>query len=614
MTTFTGGFLGSGSGYDPLYPAVPPSGVEPFEELPNDLSLVGDEYSALALSGVVGSLAAPDVPVTYNGLKGTSCQRYYFYDVIHVEPVAFGLGSIASDTVLSVLLWNGYLGESAVTSVGASDDPGIISRFPEYPSGPTFYIAPLQEFIWEFLVKKDVGPASFNSNQSIYIDGADLVNRAYFVSIIGSRSQMWAFTHNWQTVCTETLEAKTAVNVSHNGQEHRTALREIARRTIDTELYLTRESARKLDHITFRKQASYFSAPIIPFVTRLTQQANSGDNFIYCDTAGRGFTVKSSAMLLDDIDSSGVSVGIEDVQANGLLLSSQLPYGWPRGSSVYPAGSARIIGDIPLTWQTKDFATGRLRMEFQPAFTPAFTPRDGDTDDYGSYYGSYDPDIGNVGAIEVLRHEPDWAGGLSKSFSQESGLVDTQVGATAVYDTWERPARVITHNWLLRNFIEVESFRRFWFRRWGRAVPFWAPSWTSDFRSVVRLYTAEDTEFVFKDSGFMSYSLQSDYSDDTKNERNHVQFQLKNGSVFWARITGAEAVDSEYTKIILDRGYPWTFESRDILRVSWLSLCRLADDAVTFEWLTPGVARVSLPIVTVPDYLYDYGFGGGGLD
>jgi len=606
MTTYTGGVRGTGSDYEALFPAVPPAAVEPYIETQSDLSIIGDEFGGLALVGVLGAIAVPPSPTSHVGVMGTSSQRYFFYDVLHINPVAFGLGSIASDTVLQTVIWNGFFSESSIDFVTAYDSAGIISRFPDFPGGPVIYIAPFSELLWEFLVQKDVGPASFNSVQSVVTnDSTPLPNRQLYVSIIGSRLQPWAFAHNWQSSCMETLEWLTSVQTAHDGTEHRTALRDVARRSLETELYLTRESARKLDHTTFKRQNGFFAAPLVPFATRLTEDAPASSSFLYCDTDGRGFVVGSSALLLDELESSGVTVSILTIGPNYLELTNNLPTAWPRGSSVYPSGAARVVGDIPLVWQTKDFATGRLRMEFQPTFNPAYTPHD------NSFPESYNPQVGNIPELEVLNHEPDWAGGLSKTFSFEAGVTDSQTGAIALYSVSERPARTTVHNWLLRSFQEVQKFREFLYRRRGRANPFWAPSWVSDLRSVPRLYNAGDTELVFYDSGFMAFSLQSNYFEEWHPERNHLQIQLKNGSFFRARITAVEAVDSETTKIIFDRTYLDTFNSSDIVRISWLNLYRLADDAVTFEWLTPGVARVSLPMVTVPDFMHDDGYGGG---
>lgn len=600
MTTFSGG--SAGSSYEALHPGVALPGVEPYVESSGNLSVLSDGPS---YGEVTGGASAP-APSSYAGFKGSSCQRNYFYDVIHVEPPAFSLGAMASDTVLEVTLWNGFMLTSTVDSVSSVDSVGIISRFPGFPSGPPIEVQPLSELTWEFLVQKDVGPATFNSIQYAVTNDGEPSERQLAVSIAGSRSQLWAFTHNWISPCIESLEWLCAVNTAHDGTEHRAALREIPRRVLETELYLTRESARKLDHLTFRRQASYFATPMVPFLTKLSEPASVGDDFLFCDTDGRGFVVGSSVMLLEELESTATVVGIADVQPNGLQLASQMAVAWPKGSSVMPAGSARVLGEIPLVWQTKDFATGQLRMEFQPAFTPGYTPHDEAFDE------EYNPQIGLVDSQEVLTHEPDWAGGLSRSFSYENQITDSRTGAIAAHETRQRPERVITHNWLLRNFSEVESFRKFLYRRRGRANPFWAPSWTNDFRSVDRSYAVDDTELEFYDSGFMAFSLQVDYNDPHLQERNNVQIHLKNGHKFRARIVAAEAVDSNVSKIILDRGYEQAFFSRDILRVSWLNYYRLASDVITFEWLCPGVARVTLPMVTCPDSLYDYGYTEGG--
>lgn len=621
MATFSG-VIGVGSGYEVMLPASPPVGVEPYLELPVDLSLIPAAEGSSPGYGSVSIPAPVPSPESFSGVKGLSCQRNFFYDVVHMyakdgggNAIAadFPLGAISSDALLHVYLWNAYLGEVYVTMVDTFDSIGIENDFPLFPD-PPFYVGIFEEVAWDFLVRKEVGPSTFNSVQTLYVSPPPYLENVLLpVGIQGSRSQMWAFAHNWVNACTETLEWLTAINVAHDGTEHRAAMRRIARRYIDTTLYLTRDSARKLDHLLFARQPDYFATPIHCLATKLTIPMNPGDTWVPCETEGRGFIPGSSVMLIDPLTSEGDTLTISWVDPTGIFLVAGPVKAYPKGAMLYPAGSARIVGDIPLVWETKDFATGTVRMEFQPTFTPAYTP-------HASEYSveMYAPSLGSASDqwdAEVMNHEPDWAGGLQKNFSYESGVTDSQTGVLSTYKTRERPARTTTHNWLLRTPLEVEDFRKFLFRRRGRASPFWAPSWTNDLRSVEdELYSEGDNQFTFHDNGFFSYSLQEDYINDPAHaERNHLQVELKNGRKFRGRIVAVDSVDQETTRIIFDRNYEFTFKARDINRVSWLNLYRLADDSVTFEWLTPGIARVSLPMVTVPDFLSDTGYSTGGI-
>lgn len=581
------GFMAGGGTYEAFYPATTPPGSSPLIYPDPDISIIYDKAYG-------GSFSAPaaDSPVSLpSGVVATSIQRYFFYDTIQLTPTKFQLGVIASDQVLQVEVWNAFLSSSEVTNQTETGAEGLTNRFIEYAEVVGVNLRPLEQVTWEFSVSKTVGPAVFDAFEFLWVDG-----KSYKVEIAGTRAQLWAFTHNWEESLVETVDWLSAVNTSYLGDEHRASLRKTPRLSQDSTLYLSRDSSKKLDHLLYAKQTDFFTAPMHQFLSRLTAPIVAGDTEIYLDTTDRGFTKGAPIIVMDSLSSSATSGTILEVHDDHLVLSSGHSKDWPAGASVYPAGAARIVGEVPLRWETHDFAVGKVRLEFQPGYTPAFTP----VEDYPAT-DFYDSGVGDRGPEEILLQEPDWANGLPRGFAYQSGIVDNPVGVVSLYQTRTRPERTIPYEWLLKNRQSVGRFRAFLQRRLGRTTPFWCTTWASDIRAIDDYsFSSGSHELRFYDHGFIAFSLQN-YASESSFERTNLQIQLRNGQCFRARIESAESVDSEVSKVIFDRGFPFTFTANDVLRISFLNLYRLVSDSVAFEWLTPGVAKVSLGFVTVPD-------------
>lgn len=532
-------------------------------------------------------------PSVFAGVQATSCQRFYLYDTIHLNPNEHNLGAIGTDVIATTYLWNAFLSDTVLNAVLEVDSEGVSSTFyvgdSVIPTPLPFPLAALQVGSWVFRVEVEVGPAVLDAYQTL-----DTSNGNYTVHLTGERSQLWFFSHNWVQPYMETIEWKTAIQVSYNGREHRTALRKIPRVAGEMQTYLKNSLVRKFQHLTTTKQATWLTAPLPQYITLLAASATIGSNTLSVNSVlHRGLEVGGALMLLDPLTGAAESTSISLLQHNEpgpdlVVLTTNLTKSWPNRTLVFPAAPAKVRGSLPITWLTNEFATGGAVLDWQPTFSylglsyPTY-------EEGGPFFDSYEN-------YEIFTTEPDWAGGISKDYGFERGEIDSQTGVVDIYKTKERQQISTVFPWLLRDYEAASKFRAFLGRRLGMAIPFWRPSWVSDLKSIPYSYSQAEVELFVNDEGFFNYAY-------NKENRKHLQLELNNGRVLRARIISCEPLLGGQVKLELSEPLPWDFESTSIRRISFLYLCRLATDSVTMEWLSPGVAKVSLDIVTVPEPL-----------
>lgn len=539
---------------------------------PADEGTFGHAYSGFAAAPLLTSTA-------YDGYLaiGGSVQRFFLYDKIHITPSVIDVGVVSVDTTRTVVIWNAFLVDKVISTIEAVGSGGITDSLT--PGTPVTLYA-LDESDWVFDISATVGDAVINTSFRFLLDGV-----YYGVSLTGIRSETFAFVHNWINPLVETLEWKTSLRVTYNGIEARAALRDVARRSTNTTLYLDSSDLKRLENLSFKWQARPLLVPLHQYQSALTATALTGATTLYiANPTMNGFAVGGNAILFNSATkvSESLTILTVPVTEDRITLASPITNDWGANSICYPASSALIRGNLPVVWQTQNFATGSAVFDFTPTTTNPLTPSDTAPE---LYRGE-----------EVLTIEPNWDGGLAKDFAFEGGLTENLTGAPTTFETHTRPSRTTTYNWLIKDQDEMYAFRKFLYRRAGMAVSFWMTSWVNDFNSLALTYNAGDQYFRFTDNGFYKNSA-------NKVERQHIQIQLKNGTVIRRKIVSCtETTPGLVTQVSLDSTYGVQFSYADIVRASFLSRYRLAGDSVDITWLHPRAATISLGLTTVPDY------------
>ena len=73
------------------------------------------------------------------------------------------------------------------------------------------------------------------------------------------------------------------------------------------------------------------------------------------------------------------------------------------------------------------------------------------------------------------------------------------------------------------------------------------------------------------------------------------QIILKNGTVLYRRISSSTELDNNTERLAVDQTFPAQILPTDIIRISFVSLCRLSNDSLVIEHIndSDGIAKSS---------------------
>ena len=122
----------------------------------------------------------------------------------------------------------------------------------------------------------------------------------------------------------------------------------------------------------------------------------------------------------------------------------------------------------------------------------------------------------------------------------------------------------------------------------GSQKAVWLPTFSDDL-TVKNIITANSQTLDIQWCGYSRFA---------KNQlgRQDIQITLKNGTTLYRRITSATEVDATTERLGLDQVITSQIAPADIFRISFISLCRLSNDTVSFEHIndSDGIAKCSV--------------------
>ncbi len=509
----------------------------------------------------------------YAATSRLSVQRNFFYDKIYVHPVRLDLGAVASDQTRQVSIWNAFLVNKTLVSITGTGLDGISITL----DGSLPYVFPPLGFtLADIEISSTEGPFTINA-----VYHFNFAAETKSVAITGSRAQIWAYSHNWDTQIEETLSYLSAVRIAYAGIEHRAGLRKIPRRSQSVTLFEEDDALRELETKSFGWQSRLFLIPLQQYPSQTTAPALAGQPVIPVDTADRGL-VEGAYVIIEDLATGRrIPSSIAEVAAHSITLAFNLDTNLAVGTRLWPAHPGMAGEQMNLNWHLPGFATGNIDFEFTPVETWAGAA---DVAPPQLYRGE-----------EVYTIEPDWVNGLDVKSTQVFGVTESPSGKKKRNERWTHPQREFPFGWLLRGFSEIARFREFIQRRYGRTVSFWMPSFRADLRLAADVTSPGAVSIDVIDGGYLAFSAGN-------NQRKNISIELKNGTVMRRRINSAAYSSPNVTSLGLDAATGHAFTRDDIFRISFLSRYRFGSDEVKLVWYNPSVVTSDITIVTVPDY------------
>lgn len=517
------------------------------------------------LSGSVSSLPAHPVTETASGYLPDNF-LWHFYDRMIAIPESLDLGSISSEQAVRVHLWNATFRTQTLRSVLVSGREGMDLAGTGLPRD----MNRLGMLTWTLTVAME-GPDAINTQLQWLLDGG----RHAIMKLSGRRSVPWLISPDWSERVTETLSWKTDVLVSLTGAEQRIARRLSPRRTFEFKALASGNDARRLESSLFHYGSRVWSLPLFTDVSVLDVALPPGSLTLPVVTKGRDFAPGGQVMLAAaQPGERNETAEITEVGENSLTLRRPLRLFWPAGTHLFPVRSAVLTDPAVITRKSDDTLAVRVRFRLT-----------------GRNPFSVAPSLPVYRGFYVIEPGSDWSDDLGVEYQRNVMVFDNETGVISLRDFAHRPFGVQRYRRLMQGRDEQAAFRAALYALRGRQRPVWLGSQSGDFQ-VIRI---SGNHITVSATGISLSGPQPG--------RRDLRIETCRGS-HYVRLTSVIQPDSA-TEIMVFEGAPLQFTGSEVLKLSWLTLCRLDSDDVSWEHITDadGVAVVDMSFREVRDEL-----------
>jgi len=513
--------------------------------------------------GAVTARYAPARPTVTTRAGAGVAPSYFrdYYNRVHLRPANIALGNVLSSQSRQIEVWNAHLSPSALGSIAATNADGLTLTGPQ-PAPTTFRALESRDYT---LAISNVGSPAVNAEFRFVFQAERPVLR-----VTGNRIAIWRVRPNWTHGIREYWEWLTDVLTAHDNQEQRIRLRARPRRSVEFDILPLEQDRQWLENALWRWQARTFAVPLWTDRRHLTQPAAAGTATLNLDTRDAEFEVGGLVILL----ANGIAEAgeITAITGGSLTLKTPLQSDWPASTAVWPARLGMIGDRQDVDRLTDTLSQAVVRFDLEDA-GQVFTAQDSTT----SYRG-----------LPVLEDGPNWVRDLKQQYLHKIRQYDYRVGGRFVEYEGEVPNQIQEFRWLLDGRQAIDAFRRWLYARAGRLVPFWFPQPSNDL-TATKIIGAGSTQLTVRHANYALFAQ-------GQPGRQDIRIQLSDGTVFYRRIVAAsEAPSGTEENLQLDAALSSTgpIEPGDIVRISYLQLCRLNQDAVEILWHTDQLAESS---------------------
>jgi hypothetical protein len=350
--------------------------------------------------------------------------------------------------------------------------------------------------------------------------------------------------------------------------EQRARLRKIPRRGLEYEISLP--AGRKLDSLLWAFQGETFGVPWWPDADRYSGTISAGTTTISCNTTNRLFGLSRLVMVWSSPD----QCEIQDVSSvTDSLITCSAISGTYTNPLILPVFIGRMDASQDLSRVTSRFTQGRVRFACEVNAddpVPSVVPP-------SLLYGNY-----------VLDVRPDWQG-PQQTARRILSRFDAGIGPVTVSDIGDLSFQSQGFQWFLHGRVKVQQFRDFVDLVGGAQVPFWVPTWRQDL--ILSQEAASNASAITIQSVRYSARMFPDRA------RRYLAIKSPSGGWIYRKATSASASGNEET-LTLDA------QNGVVLpvgtSVSFLTLCRLADDDAEIDWSTTEFGQATTRLVELP--------------
>ncbi|MCK9987652.1 MAG: hypothetical protein AzoDbin1_04124 [Azoarcus sp.] len=523
--------------------------------------------------GVVGALTRND-PVESGGgrvLGGVKARGYAddWYNRVHVIPRQLDLGNVVSTQVSTVTVWNAWLESRTLNAITGADNGIVVSG----QLAPPLLFTPLLQRTYDIAVTPDGSPV-LDATVLWQFDNAEKPG----LRVTANRVIAWSFVPDWSDGITERLTWATDILQSESLVEQRRALRAAPHREFEAQMMVEGRERQYLDLVLFDWGVRIWALPVWPEIQWLSADLAADALSIPCATAGLEFHIGGLAMLIGANAFAVEVVEVVDVPSGALMLKRPTQKAWPAGSRLYPARSAQLTAEPALTRRTDRLISADVTFRvIDPCDVTPVAP--------ATLYRTR----------PVLEARPDEGQDLTASYVRLLEELDNGSSTPRVTDIAGRAMPVLSQRWIGAGRTERADYRALLYHLAGRQGAVWVPTHADDL-TLIEPVGATSVALTVAHVGYTRFGKATP-------GRRDIRIELTDGTFIHRRVTGSTEISTDAEALAIDTALGRAVAPADVLRISWMQLCRLDHDAVEIHHMTDseGVAESALVFRGVRD-------------
>ena len=392
--------------------------------------------------------------------------------------------------------------------------------------------------------------------------------------------------HNWAEAFRYSMEFMTDILPSVNGKEQRRAVRSKPRLTCELVGNVVGHARLNLEYQMATRQHREIMVGLehLALRTSATMAAEAmGLSFVPAEAGQAPFWLEAG---MDVILVHGVNPAVREsrtiasVGTSGMTFNESTTTEFPVGSRVMPGFLAFLEMEQSASRLTSTAGTASFPVKFLPQARLQV------------------PEIGTpyyVGNLEVFPFKPNWGGGNEYGFVWPHNAIDFPYGVWSNWTPVEFPSRNYKFAYSKKTLRSVYEIMAFYQRHRGMRSEFFLPTWGDDIPATT--LAGGGLSILVAGEAFGQT-----YENSTVFRR--VMVRYTDGTVTYHQVEYVQPLPGTGSSVVrVIEPLPITeLTPQTVLGISWLLVSRFAADRLDIDFLTNGVAELTIPMKTLENY------------
>lgn len=400
---------------------------------------------------------------------------------------------------------------------------------------------------------------------------------------------------NWKNGIRDVYEFKTDIFTSRDGSEQRRSQRIQPRRSITSAVLLDGDRLRHFSDALNKARDGKVEISDFSGDAALTKKtALEGESLLEVERVPDWLVDGVSLTLLTGRRSTKAKVDF--VSGNIVILTTPLRASVGAGAKLLPLIEGSLAQSNTVSYYTNATGVTSLKVNIEPGSVQR-TPDPLPTNQTNTYtQGAFEPAAMFMGRY-VLMKKPNYVAQPQVAFNLGFETVDYGRGVVKTFTPLSAISRTLTATYSGMDRPSVMALLDIFLRCKGRAGEIYVPTWGNDLPKVKQISVDS-----IKVEG-------SDFFDTYFQDPAHVTMLIRTKS--------GTLIPCEITHMYVSEGDTWIvcadelgINANEVEMVSWLFVARFAQDALTIDWKTDGIASVALSFLTLANLAPEDSFGG----